>query len=69
LFPFWQHSKEESPQNPRAKKAMTDKRKKENPRTTKLSLNTDKETARKLRAEASKKGLSISEHLNNKLKA
>jgi len=48
---------------------MTDKRKKENPRTTKLTLNTDKETARKLRNEAVKKGLSISEHLNNKLKA
>lgn len=48
---------------------MIDKRKKEHPRTTKLTLNTDKETAQKLRAEAGRKGLSISEHLNNKLKA
>jgi hypothetical protein len=56
-------------QNLRTEKTMIDKRKKEHPRTTKLTLNTDKETAQKLRAEAGRKGLSISEHLNNKLKA
>lgn len=57
-----------TPQNPRAKKAMTDKRKKENPKNHLLGFKTDFKTMTRIKDEAKRKGVSVSQHLNDKLK-
>ena len=47
---------------------MTDKRKKENPKNHLLGFKTDFKTMTRIKDEAKRKGVSVSQHLNDKLK-
>jgi len=44
-----------------------DLRKKDNPKNWKLTLKTDEKTHNRLKEEAKQRGLSVSQHLNDKL--
>ena len=62
---MWQYSYHKC-QNPRTKN-MTDKRKKENPKNHLLGFKTDFKTMTRIKDEAKRKGVSVSQHLNDKL--
>jgi hypothetical protein len=44
-----------------------DLRKKDNPKTTTLGFKTDLKTSNRLKEEAKQRGISVSQHLNDKL--
>ena len=48
---------------------MTDKRKKENPNNHILGFKTDLKTMTRIKDEAKRKGISVSQHINEKMKS
>jgi hypothetical protein len=68
--PKWKHLPQYPPPLKTTEKnryLTMDLRKKDNPKNWKLTLRTDEKTSNRLKEEAKQRGVSVSQHLNDKL--